>query len=123
MSIIDIIFDPTIEDFNFFPQAQTCDELFDIFCSIFAEGCKRTSRKVTFDDILFVKSRLKKCNVMCTIDTHSYEDPMHFPLTLFMKLPNDKLQDCILQVLGDAVYHIKFFPQFQPLPRITPGYF
>lgn len=123
IDIIDVIFDPDVEHLDVFPHGLTCGHLFDMFCSVFEDGCKRTSRKVTFDDLLFVKSRLRKCNVVCTIETLSYEDPMSFPLTLFMKLPSAELQDCALHVMGDAVYRVTFVPRFQQQHRIAPGCF
>lgn len=67
MSIIELLFDPNNENIDFFIQlnyGHTWEELFDLFCSLFTECCQRVGKKVSFDDILLVKSKFKQCHVV-----------------------------------------------------------
>lgn len=124
MSAIDLIFDPEAEDFNFqfeLPFGTLWTDLFDTFCIVFIQGCMKISKKTTFDDLLFIKGRLKMCNVLCKIETYLFEDPVHYPFTMFTKGIQETLDTSYLQVLGDAVYRVRFVPRFQQNESTSSG--
>jgi hypothetical protein len=122
MSVIDLLFNSDDVDVMItLPFGKPWTELYDMCCALFSEGCQKVRNKVTFDDLLVVKSKMKQANILCEFETVDFEDTVHFPMTLFVKIVNDSMNDSYLQVLGDAVYRVKFVPQFQRPHKISLG--
>lgn len=99
------------------------EDLFDMFTTLFMQGCMRCAKRIVYDDLLDVKERMRQIQVVCKLEQMFFDhDPQpSFAVTAFRKILGVDLSSSFLEVLGDAVYRVKFVPTPQPVPFGMPG--
>jgi len=98
-------------------------DLFQLLAALFSQGCTRATRdactrRVTFHDLLYVKERMRQCQVICGIErvVFPHEPQPSFPETVFRVIPGPDMTSSKIEVLGDAVYVVTFIPTPCPIP-------
>lgn len=99
--------------------------LFNLMCDLFSRGCTRTARdrRATFDDLMHVKERMRQCQVRCDIDEVVFP-PRPIPVaptTVYRAVQGSHLSSSFLEVVGVALFVVRFTPAICTAPAARAG--
>ena len=127
-SLFDVVFDPNSNLSDLTIQIQMADgtpwqALFELVSDVFMAGCSRYGPSLNFDDILEIKSKMKRCQITCVLDEIVYPEhmPPALPHTLFRKEVLGSFSESFLEVVtpGPRVYRVRFVAEH----HVPPGKF